>query len=676
MKLTYHWLKDYVPINISPKDLAHKLTMAGLEVRGIESTGGDTVFELEITPNRPDCLNLLGIAREASAILNTPLKIPTVKPLKTTKTKTDITIHDKEGCPRYIGAVIRNVSVRNSPEGIKNYLAAVGTRSVNNIVDITNFCLMETGQPLHAFDYDKLIGGKIIVRRAKDGETMTTIDGSERKLNSSILVIADARRPVAIAGVMGGKETEVTTQTKNILLESAYFNPILIRRGARSLGLSSDSSYRFERGVDIESVKTGLERAAALILKEAGGALFSFSDLYPKKSATAKRTITVLKNNIDTALGTAVSPVRLKTLFQKLGFKIAGNGRTLKISVPSFRADVKEEVDIIEEAARLVGYTEIPTNLPEIKASFIPQSRERALREKVKRLLATQGLSETIGYSMASREDLKKCGLAESDTLSVQNPLTADEDIMRPSLLPSLLSAVLLNLNRGQKDLALFETGKTYASSHPSEKEALGIILTGKRSYDWRGASPEADFYDLKGMIEETFSRLGAGVPKFVPGIKPYLENDTNADIYLGKEKIGTLGQISGEVLRRWDIKPKNIFFAEIGLAALYQNAKLQRNFTLPSGYPAVVRDISLAVKKGVSFDEVCGIARETASRFLTDIKFVEQYAGEKIPKGYLGITLSLVYQSPSRTLREEEVANLHEAFARTVVERLGAIRR
>src|SRR3989338_8110711 len=273
MKISYNWLKDYVAVGADAEKLAQRLTMAGLEVEKIENINGDMVFELEITPNRPDCLNHLGIAREVSAIFNKPLKSPKIKAPQSPKIKTDITISDKNDCSRYIGTVIENVRVKETPPWIKERLTAIGIRTINSVVDITNLVLMETGQPLHAFDYDKLAGGKIIVRRAKEGEVITTIDGAERKLHSSILVIADAKKPVAIAGIMGGKDTEVTEMTKNILLESACFDPILIRRAARALGLFSDSSYRFERGVDLDGVNSGSARATDLILELAGGSV-------------------------------------------------------------------------------------------------------------------------------------------------------------------------------------------------------------------------------------------------------------------------------------------------------------------------------------------------------------------------------------------------------------------
>ncbi len=678
MKLSYNWLKSYTQTKLSPEALAHKLTMAGLEVKGIEHTqAGDVVFESEVTPNRADCLSHIGVAREMSAIFDKPLKLPAVSKFKIPKKKCDITIVDKEGCRRYIGAVIQDIRVGAADDSIKAKISSVGIRSVNNIVDVTNFCLMETGQPLHTFDYDQLIGGKIIVRRAKDGEAITTIDGVERKLDSSILVIADEKRPVAIAGIMGGKDTEVTAGTKNILLESAYFDPIIIRRAARKLGITSDSSYRFERGVDINSVLFGAQRAVALINQYAGGTtVYSFSDIGFKKTIH-QRPIVIKKNHIDSFLGIENPIGKYKTILTKLGFKISGGPNTLKVTAPSFRPDVTWDVDVMEEIARIIGYENIPVCVPQVKISTIPDDKNRLLGEHVASSLAGLGFNEAISYTMISQKDLEKTHLPSQSILRVQNPLSADQGIMRTSLLPGLLSVVAGNLNKGQKDLAFFELGKVYGVGEENEKRMLGIILTGKRAHDWRELKKtDADFYDLKGIVEELLKRFQIADAEFTPREETFLAKSQSAVIAIGAVNLGVMGRVSSDVLLKWDIKQRNVFFASMDISALEKELKGLKRYAPISGFPSINRDISLAVKDDVAFQQIRDVAYETGGETLNTVKFLEQYKGDKIPAGYRGITVSLVYQSQERTLREDEINELFNRFAAVVTEKFGAIKR
>ncbi len=673
MKISYQWLTDYVAVTVDAEKLAQRLTMAGLEVEKTEKIGNDTVFELEITPNRPDCLNHLGIAREVSAIFNKPLKSPKFKTPKSPKKKSDIAISDKKDCSRYIGTVIENIRVQETPVWMKGRLSTIGLRSINNVVDISNFVLMEVGQPLHAFDYDKLNGKKIVVRRAKDGEIITTIDGVERKLNSSILVIADAKKPVAIAGIMGGKNTEVTESTKNILLESACFDPILIRRAARALGLSSDSSYRFERGVDMEGVGTGSARAVNLILELAGGTISAAADIHSQKTVT-KRMVAVDKNEIDRCLGTTISLSRCQTILNKLGFKVTTKKNTLMISVPPFRNDIKNDVDIIEEVARILGYDTLPMSLSLIKANSIPQSKNRILRETVANHLTAQGFNEVISYTMTNERSVEKSNLSAADAIRVKNPLTAEQEMMRPSLLPSLLPVVALNLNRGQRDLKFFETGKIYLASNTEEQEVLGIVLSGRRNQDWRESQKqESEFYDVKGIVKSLLDVLSGDKISFIPTEEKAFERGQAACALLNRNKVATFGVLAASVLSAWDIKQKNILYGEVNLSALYGARKPKIRFRALSEFPVITRDVSLAVKKDVTFEQIHALAVGVIPEFLTDVKFVEQYLGEKIPAGHHGMTLSFIYQSPSRTLREEEVNQRHETFLKNITEKFGA---
>ena len=705
MKISLNWLKEYIPIKVSPQRLAEKLTMAGLEVEKIATgaVGGDTQFELEITPNRPDCLNYLGIAREISAIFNSNPKLPKVKAFKFPKQKTDITIEDPKSCPRYIGTLIENVNIAPSPNWLKRHLESIGSRAINNIVDITNFCLFETGQSLHAFDFDKLQGGKIIVRRAKPGESIVTLDSVERKLDPSILVIADAKRPVAIAGIMGGKETEVRETTKNILLESAYFDPGVIRRGARLLGLSSDSSYRFERGVNTLGIETAGRRAASLILEWADGSLAAHRDLFVSKQKSAKKEIFLSIEEINSRLGSSLTIKKCRAVLEKLGCKIvvidlyttndkknqkakveiltttkigkekvSKNKNVLKIIPPDFRNDFKTNVDAIEEIARIVGYDQLPSSLPSIRISSMAENPKRAFKQNLSRILQAQGFNEAITYTMMDRKALSKTKLDFLKVLEIKNPLSSEQEILRPSLLPSFLSTVQLNLNRGQKDLRLFEIGKEY--SLEGEKEILALCTTGAQSADWRKPKQDVNFYDLKGVIESLV--LDQKEIVFKPAQHPVFKSVQCAEILVEEKVLGVLGLISDDVLKQWDIKHKNIYLAELNLELFF---KLQpttlRYHSIPE-YPVIGRDISLAVKQGIPFQEIRQIISRHGTEHLTSIKFLEQYLGDKIPQGCRGMVVSLTFQSSQRTLREEEVNQIYEKISQALSDELGAVRR
>lgn len=675
MKISLNWLKDYVSVNIPAEQLSQKLTMSGLEVEKISSIGGDTVFELEITPNRPDCLNMWGMAREVSAILNKTPKWPQAGRMVFPRNKCDIKVLDRQGCGRYIGCLIENVHVTDAPDWIQKRIAALGMRPINNVVDITNFCLMETGQPLHAFDYDKLAGGKIMVRRAKEGETIVTIDGVERKLDSSVLVIADAERPVAIAGIMGGKETEVTEYTRNILLESAFFDSLLIRRASRGFGLTSDSSYRFERGVDYEMVKRGAQRAVSLLIQHAGGHVRKYSDVTAAPRKISSRTIVISKDKINSCLGSDLTTARCRQILQRLDFRVLGSTKDiLKVIPPSFRADVKADVDIIEEIARIVGYDGLPSSLPVIKAADIKTSAPYQMRKIIQNLLAAQGFLEAITYTMIPSKNLDQVRQGDFPRIKIRNPLTQDQEILRPSMLSSLLITALFNLNRGQRNLRIFETGNIYTPE--GEKEVLALIMTGARHQDWRqDQKTDLDYYDIKGVVEQTFERLGVRDMRFEVSDQPYFQKGQGVAVKMGELPCGVAGKIDGELLEILGIKKRNIFFAQIETGRFAREIFEKKRRYMPlSEYPAITRDVSLAVRTTIDFQELRRIAVSLGKDLLTSIVFNEEYLGEKIPEGYRGMIFSLNYQSRERTLREEEVNAIHNQILQGFVSEIGAI--
>lgn len=674
MKLSLNWLKDYIDPKLSTETLIERLTMAGLEVEDIDYVGKDTVLEIEITTNRPDCLSILGLAREIGAITGKVVKYPKIKKFKITSLKSLIYIENKKDCSRYIGTLIGDVRINEATPKIKTCLASLGLHAVNNAVDITNFVLMETGQPLHVFDYDKLVGGKMVVRRAKAGERIVTLDGIERKLDASILVIADAQKPVAIAGIMGGRDTQVTSDTKNILLESAHFDLGLIRRASRSLGLRSDSSYRFERNVNFEGVLTGADRATELLLQLTGGHLSGRGEVLSKaKSAASQLKVKIA--DIESLLGLKITPLKAKTWLGRLGFKVTAKSGILTVTAPANRADIVQDADVIEEIARMIGFDRLPSKLPTIKTTNIPpQHRSREIKDQIRRVLTAGGIDEIITLSMINTKMLVKSNMADMPAVRIFNPLNQDQELMRPVMLPSFLQAAVTNINHGQKDLRFFEIGKTYFKD--KEKDTLGILLTGRRSLDWRSSKKDTvEIFDLKGILDRIFQNIGSSAVYETTQMSVFDPACAVAIIVDGKQ-IGVLGKIERNVLNNWDIKTQDIYFAGLHLDRILSVPNKFVRYQPISDFPAIVRDVSLAVKKEISYKMIEDICRKQGGDILRSVQFIEQYLGDKIQSGCKGLVFSCQYQSNIRTLREDEVSAVHERILQALTRDLSAIRR
>ncbi len=682
MKLSLNWLKDYVDHGLSPDELIHRLTMAGLEVEGTAVVDGDTVLELEITPNRPDALSILGLAREVSAITGKALKSPHAgTAFKSTKkaklAPVFVHIENKKDCPRYIGTLIRNVRIGPAPQALARRIHSMGLKQINNAVDITNFVLMEMGQPLHAFDYDKLAGGKIIVRRAHAGEAIVTLDGIERKLDPSILVIADAKKPVAIAGIMGGLGTEITASTKNILLESAQFDMGLIRRASRALGLKSDSSYRFERGVDAQGVLTGANRAVDLLLHATQGICAARADAGEALKLKPK-PIAISVDAIEGLLGSKVSGLQVKGILTRLGMSVkTGKKNQFTVTAPSFRVDLKQPVDLIEETARIIGYDRLDVSFPAIKAGNIaPASGLREVKNSITQALLTNGYSEAITYALISKSDLDKSGLPHDQAIALHNALSQEHMFLRRSMLPSLLKIAVTNINRGQKNLRLFEIGKRYLSGKEGERLTLGILATGRRQQDWRDNDKEPmDIYDLKGALQQVFSRLNVTV-EFGPCEWLVLDPACAAQFHLKGESIGLMGRVQTDIARNWDIKNQDIYFASVDVQALQEMPALRRHYEPVPEFPAIVRDVSLAVKTDIAYAQIEAACRDLGGNILHHVHLIEEYTGDKIQSGYRGLVISLQYQSHQRTLREEEVNQVHHKILAALTQQIGALQR
>ena len=670
MKVTYNWLKEFVEIKISAQELSEKLTMAGLEVVSLEEKGGDFVFEIEITSNRPDWLSISGVAREVAAITGAKLKKSYLsgKPTKSTGKKTGkgvlkIEIENKNDCSVYSARIIREIKVGPSPEWIRKRLELVGCRSVNNVVDITNYVLFELGEPLHAFDLDKLNPEKIIVRRAKPGEKMLTIDGAESNLSQEVLVIADQDKAVAVAGVMGGKESEVSGSTKNILLEAAVFNPVIIRRSRQSLGKSSESSYRFERGIDLDMVTRASVRAAQL-LKELCGARedsFIVKGLIKPENRRIDLDITYTAK----ILGVNLTVAKAKQCLAGLGFKIKQKSKNvLNLQVPSFRQDVKEQIDLVEEVSRIFGFERIPNSLPAVKPD-VALDEKKSLITKIKNMLVGLGISEAITYSLIDRQGLKNSGFDFNlKPVGIMNPLSREQEILRPTLMLGLGRAVSFNLNQKQEYVGIFEIGNVFkAEASPKEELALGVALSGERSFfTARGRiKDETSLLNLKGILETIFTRLGVLDYEFIS------QDDFLTQIYIQNEKVGSMSKLNYQALNALEIKNRNVFICELSLDKLFSLAKSIKKFVPLSRYPGITRDISFILKDSFSVKDILVLLKEKGQPLLREVKVVDYYKGKQIPLGYRGLTLSCLYASGERTLTEKEIQPVHDLICESL---------
>jgi phenylalanyl-tRNA synthetase beta chain len=683
MKISYNWLKDYVDIRVPVEKLAEILTMAGLTVDSIVKNGDDAVFEVEVTSNRPDWLSYIGVAREVAAITGRKVKIPQQSKkeiaslpsvARNDNLKISVKVEDKKLCPRYTARVIRNVKVGQSPEWLKKKIEAIGLRSVNNIVDITNFCLFETGEPMHAFDLNNISGGSVMIRKAAKGERLMVIDGTERLLDESMLVIADSSSPIAIAGVMGGVKTEVGLSTKDILLEAAYFDPISIRRTARSLALPTESSYRFERKVDIGNIANASYRATELILEMAGGEAGEFIDI--GKVRQDKRSITLTYESLNKVIGVDIPPVKAKAILKSLGLKIISSSKNgLKALIPAFRYDLLGEVDLIEEVARIYGYDNIPETLPKIteKSARIPLPA--SVDNKIREILTGLGLSEIITYSLLSKKLLSSAGIGGENIVEIKNPLSAEQEVMRPSSIAGMLNSIRHNINRKNGDLMLFELGKVYLKESADgfiEKRNLSIGMTGSLYGNWMDKRRSITFFDLKGAIETLFSELGIEGSSTREAVKAAFLPSACASIEVKGEPIGLIGEISPKTANNFDIKHK-VYIAEIDCEALLKFVSLEKKFKEPAKYPSIIRDISVVVDKTILNGQIVSSIKETAGPLLKDACLVDSYTGGQIPDGKRGLTYRLEYQDPERTLEDKAIQEINSRVVKALENNLGA---
>ena len=640
----------------------------------------DIVFELEITPNRPDCLSLIGVAREIRAETGNPLKLPTVD-LKENETDirelTSVTIDASDLCPRYAARVIQGVKVGESPAWLQQRLESVGVGVINNIVDITNFVLMEYGQPLHAFDYHKLAENRIVVRRAADGEQLTTLDEVERELTPDMLVIADAEKSVALAGIMGGYDSEITETTCDVLLESAYFNPSSVRATAKALGISTEASYRFERGGDPDVVIAALDRAAELITELAGGTVCEgVVDVYPGQQPLTR--IQLRPERVNFVLGTTIETAEMVQILKRLDFDVETSRDVYQVTVPTFRSDVTREIDLIEEIARVYGYDNIPTTLPKGDIPVPPPNPKTEVHNRIKRFLLAAGMMEAVNYSFCDPNCFDKIRLNANDPLrdvqKLRNPLSPEMSVLRTTLLPSLLENAQHNRNHQIDTIALFEIGGVFIqNSEQKEPERVAGILAGQIGEGiYSNPYRQPDFFDIKGLVEGILEVCGIVDYTLQKTDMPIFHPGRNAEVLLDDRRIGTFGEAHPEVLENYDL-PYKAYLFECDVEGLVDTAVFTKRFEPISIYPKVARDLAIVVDKEILSDMPTELIYATGGDVVESVRLFDVYEGEQVPKRKKSLAYTITYHSTTETLTDKAVNALHDKVVERLNQELGA---
>jgi phenylalanyl-tRNA synthetase beta chain len=788
MKVSLNWLKDYVEIRMDPKDLSHLLTMAGLEVEGVTSTGEglekvvvaeirsvrghpnadrlslvevkthqesfsivcgatnikagqrvplalvgarlpngveikrskirgvlsegmlcsaielglgqeasgimilspevplgaglgdalglkDTVLDISVTPNRPDCLCVIGVAREIAALTRQNMKYPLLSLTdrgEEIHQKTSVTILDQDLCPRYVARMIEGVKIGPSPRWVSSRLEKVGIRSISNVVDVTNYVMMEYGQPLHAFDFAFLEEGRIVVRRAKEDEEFVTLDGVKRTLDGEMLMICDGVKPVAVAGVMGGLNSEIKDNTTSVLLESAYFDPAGNRRTSRKLGLETEAAYRFGRGIDYGGCVSAANRAAQLIQEWAGGRVVEgVVDAYP--SPIRPKPIRLRTRRIHQVLGIEIPAKETRNYLENLELGIQEEKEDVLVVVPtSFRGDLEREIDLIEEVARLNGYDRIPITLPKGPPSSERRSKEFVAERKVIDLLNVHGYHEVINYGFTSPAFADRIGLPPGDPrrqpLRILNPLAEDFSVMRTTLVPGLMETVQFNLFRKNSNLKLFELKKAFlpqgGEKLPREVKFLaGVALGFDRGPHWASPERPVDFYDIKGCVEDLLDGLQIKGGKFIKADDiPYLHPGKASKVVVDQEVLGALGEIHPEVLDHYEVRGRGYLF-ELDFSKMVKWAREQKRFQALPKFPAVERDLSVVVDKDLEAEKIMEAIRTFQQPYIEEVTLFDVYQKPPIPEGKKGISYRIRYQANDRTLTDQEVNQYHETI-------------
>lgn len=697
MKISANWVREFVDLPVDDHQLAEALTMHGIAVEGIAMADGHAVYEVEFTTNRPDAMNHYGVARECSAIYDVELKplaarlpamamaaVASVQPEAEKANSPDpkpfpIVLEDPQGCARYTARVIRGVKIGATPPALVRRLESVEQRSINNVADASNYVLWEMGHPTHAFDLDLLEGGKIVVRRAREGETLKTLDGVERKLTKEDLVIADARKPVALAGIMGGFDSMITAKTRNVLIESAWFDPTTIRKTAKRHGMHTDASHRFERGADFAATPLACARVAQLVLDAAGGRLEG-SEVDAQAQHIGQPAIALRCGEVTRILGKDIEPQEIERIVRRLGFTLlarptvatqqmhvvpaSGGGHAaaaqeavaFSLQAPSWRLDIEREIDVIEEIARLHGYDEFPNTLPAFAGAVIalPEERKDAL---LRRTLLALGYDEAMSWTFIGPQDAK--AFSSGEPLVLENPISDEAAVMRTSLLPGMLQMLAWNLNRGNNDVRLFEAGHRFAKlgERVDERKRLSLGATGaSEPASWERPARAYSFFDMKGDVEELLGAFAHRGLYFDAHAADFFHPGRSARAVMDGAMVAQFGQLHPDVAGARKLR-QDVYVGEIYLDRLYGHELREARYTPIPRFPAVDRDFSFLFENAVTFERITSAIAALHLAELRSFIPVETFRGGAIPPGKYSLLLRAEFQSPERTLTDEEVA-------------------
>ncbi|MGI9104565.1 MAG: phenylalanine--tRNA ligase subunit beta [Terriglobales bacterium] len=692
MKILPSWLREFVDIPVDDRKLADDLTLAGISVESVAGDGARIVYDVDFTPNRVDAMNHYGVARDCAAIYDKELKpIAPKLPVEGSRAKSalegerapsfKIEIDDPQGCARYTARVIRGLKIAPSPEKISHRLELLDSRAINNVADASNYTLQEIGHPTHCFDLDLLEGGKIVVRRARKGEKLKTLDGVDHDLHPDDLVIADARKPVALAGVMGGFDSMITEKTCNVLIESAWFDPASVRRTARRHGMHTDASHRFERGADLGITPTACARVAELILESAGGQLEGAEiDAYPRQ--IPRPTLTLRRREVHRILGQEIPDAETSRILKRLGFSLTAGRSSVPapiqsvaptgtggmhaavaeevadftVQIPTWRLDVEREIDLIEEIARIYGFDRFPNTLPGFVGGVVelPDARKQ---DRVRENLLALGYSEAVALTFISKADAQR--FSNVVPVEVANPISEEASVLRTSMLPSMLAMLAYNLNRGNADVRLFECGNIYESvgQHTEERRRACLGASGAAvPASVHGPARPYTFFDMKGDLETLFTQFDHGPLYFDSNVPDYFHPGRSARAVMDGSTVARFGQLHPQLAAERKLR-QDVFLAEIDLERLFQHELRRGRYRPIPRFPAVERDFSFVFSDAVTFERIHGILDALRVPELREIAPAEIFRGGAVPAGKYSILVRATFQSADRTLRDDEVA-------------------
>ncbi len=664
MIISLNWLKDYIEIDLSLPVLIEKLNMIGLMVEDWEEKGSDVILDIETYANRPDTLGHLGVARELATALELGIKErkwPLTEIEQKISDLADVRIWDDELCPRYSGMVIKGIQVGPSPEWLRKRIEAVGLKPINNVVDVTNYVLFATAHPIHAFDLAKISGRKIIIRKAKDAEVLRSLEDSDISLTPEMLVIADEKKPIALAGIIGGEESSVKESTQDVFIESACFDPVSIRKTSKKTGISTDASYRFERGADISFPPQAALMAASLLTQLGGKAAKGIADVYPKPKK--EKTVVLRHHRISDLLGLELDGEFAERTLASLGFQAEVQQKGVwQVKIPQFRVDVEREADLIEEIARFYGYDKIPASLPPLRALELPVDQKRERINKFRQLLFCNGFDEVLNFSFSDPEKEARLQTGQK-AIEIRNPVSSKASLLRTTLLGGLLENIVWNKNRGAEGIHLFEIGNAYFWQNETNREQLTLALatTGLVGpVQWHRKSEDTDFFRIKGALESlmTYSRYEPF--SFKEKDHAFFEQEYSLAMIFKEETVGYCGLLKKNLLDSYSLK-EPVWAAELNLALLFEKQPYSFEFTPVDRFPSITRDVSFISSRSVLYQDIKEVVEKLAIPGLMEFDPHDRFSGSSIPSGKISLSLRFVFRHPQRTLLAKEVDTLQE---------------